>query len=123
MLGGGRRGLGGRWVARTIETELLGKSRVCASDTTSSGELKARFTSDPDVRQWVPSSLIHSKSLITHPVNLAHTRSHPLHVHNTQHLWYESDKCTSFPNWVKARTASPAPAGVHKWCQGIKQPG
>jgi len=36
-----------------------------------------------------------------------------------QYLWYEADKRSLFPNWVKPADTEPAPLLAYKWCQGI----
>ncbi|KAL8138631.1 hypothetical protein V2J09_004632 [Rumex salicifolius] len=36
-----------------------------------------------------------------------------------QYLWYEGDKRSLFPNWVKPADTEPPPLLVYKWCQGI----
>lgn len=36
-----------------------------------------------------------------------------------QYLWYEADKRSLFPNWVKPNDAEVPPLLVYKWCQGI----
>lgn len=36
-----------------------------------------------------------------------------------QYLWYEADKRSLFPNWVKPADDEIAPLLVYKWCQGI----
>eukprot|EP00898_Chlorokybus_atmophyticus_P000280 jgi/Chlat1/1252/Chrsp115S01693 len=36
-----------------------------------------------------------------------------------QYLWYEGDKRSLFPNWVKPADSEPPPLLVYKWCQGI----
>jgi pre-mRNA-processing factor 8 len=36
-----------------------------------------------------------------------------------QYLWYEGDKRSLFPNWIKPSDSEPPPLLVYKWCQGI----
>ena len=36
-----------------------------------------------------------------------------------QYLWYEADKRSLFPAWIKPADSEPPPLLVYKWCQGI----
>lgn len=108
----------GRWVARTTGNGAAWQVEGLCLDTNASENCAGPLHIRPRCAAGSPP-LAHTFQIAHYPPRQPCTHDPTLHVHNTQYLWYESDKRHLFPNWVKPGDSEPPPLLVYKWCQGI----